>query len=553
MRLDRLFAASALLVAGLVSVYGHLAWLETESRVLDAAEAQGRALLESVAAGIQSSLDASRAVDGLLATRLSDLAVQLDTELAESRSPQDEILERFIRTHGLRGAVTLDASLEVRAVADQSARGTRPAADGPFEPARVARLEAEALARRARVAGLIDRDRVVLGFGDSPLGSRTEFLVSARAPRSGGYVLLRLDAAELEGFQEQAGVGLLLERAAGAAGIDYLVIESDEGVVLAAADPADVGRTLPDPTSGWQVVDGASPAVLDVVLSAPWEGSPQGRLRVGLAAEPVRDVLAGARRNILILTLLVAVAGAGGLLLIAHRERRNQERQDALRRELELRERFASLGRLAGGVAHEIRSPLNALSMAAQRLRREVKTADDDAQARLEELQAAIGSSVGRLNATVEEFLALGTGADGGAPVEKERVDVAALVRAVVSREAPSAQAEGADDLLINADPRLLEKALANLVRNGEQAAPGTVSIAWRRSARDVTITVSDGGPGIAPEDLDAVFEPFFTRRAGGTGLGLTIARDAVVRQGGTLTVESPSCGGTLFVVTLTT
>src|SRR6478735_8311762 len=94
--------------AGLVVAYGAFAWVETERRVLGAAEAEGRAVLESVRAGVESSVDASAAVDHLLCKRLEDLAGRLDKELADEPAAPKVVAQRFVKEHALAGVVVLD-------------------------------------------------------------------------------------------------------------------------------------------------------------------------------------------------------------------------------------------------------------------------------------------------------------------------------------------------------------------------------------------------------------------------------------------------------------
>jgi signal transduction histidine kinase len=286
--------------------------------------------------------------------------------------------------------------------------------------------------------------------------------------------------------------------------------------------------------------DAAGGRVLDVTLPAPWPGPPEGFLRVGLAAEPVEAAVLGeARRNLVILTGLALLLGTGGFLLLAYRERRTFRRESELRAALLERERFASLGRFAGGVAHEVRSPLNALSMAAQRLRRELAgTTQPDTTppdpARTAELLGAISDAVARLDRTVEEFLALGR------------------LRTVVATEDPDARLIGPEQpVTAIGDADLTAKAVGNLVRNAREAAPGTVELSCVAHGGRVEVRVRDRGPGVPEEDRARVFEPFFSRREGGTGLGLSIAREAVERQGGSIALESPPGGGTAFAIVL--
>jgi len=532
--------ASALLAAVVVA-YGVFAWRGAEDRALDAAEAEARALLDAVASGIASNLAAARATEELLARRLLDLALVADRELASRPGREEHFLVRFRREHGLRGVVLLDGEFHVRAEAGAS---VAPAGDGPLGRDRLGLLEAETVARRARAAGLGDRDEVLLGFGESPFGQRSEFLVARRAAATGGYVILRQATAELEALRERAGIERLLRETAAGPAIAYLAVQLRDGEVLSSAGTIPPGT--PQDGAGWTWT--AEGRVLDVALPAAWDGEGRSVLRVGLDGAPVAAVISQARRDVLVFTLMVLMTAASGVLLLAQRERRAQLEEERLRRAVEAKERFAALGRLSSGVAHEIRSPLNALSMATQRLRREAAPTDPGARERFEALTGALREAVGRVDATVEDFLALGR---DRRPVAWGRVQLGDLVREAVACERSDAVVSG-PPVQVTADRVLLLRALANLLRNAREVAPpGTTTVAWCNNGRHVVVEVSDGGPGIPADERERVFEPFHTARRGGTGLGLTIAKEAVERMDGTIELGTSPAGGAQFTIRL--
>ncbi len=531
----------ALLLAAVVVAYAVFAWRGAQDRALDAAEAEARALLDAVASGVASNLAAARATEDLLAQRLVDLAAALDRGLAERPGREEHFLVRFRREHGLRGVVLLDDRLAVRASAGAS---VAPAGDGPFGRDRLGRLEAETVARRVRAAGLAEREELVLGFGESPFGQRSEYLVARRAIATGGYVILRQATAELEAFRERAGVERLLRDTAAGPGIAYLAVQRRDGEVLTSAGALPSGE--PHEGSGWTTM--GDRRVLDVALAAPWDADSHSILRVGIDGTPVATVISETRRDVVVFTLLVLATGAGGLFLLARRERRAFALEERLRRAVEAKERFAALGRLSSGVAHEIRSPLNALSMATQRLRREIVLDDPAARAHFEGLTAALRAAVGRVDATVEDFLSLGR---DRRPAELRALEIGDLVREAIEGERSDAVASG-PSLQVTADRVLLVRVLANLLRNAREVAPpGTTNVTWRTDGDGVVLEVIDGGPGIPPEERERVFEPFHTARRGGTGLGLTIAKEALERMGGSIRIGDAPDGGARFTLRL--
>jgi len=531
----------AALLAAVVVAYAAFAWRGAEDRALAAAEAEARALLDAVASGVESNLAAAHATEELLAQRLTDLAAVLDRELSARPGREEHFLVRFRREHGLRGIVLLDGALDVRAAAGAS---LAPPGDGPLGRDRLGALEAETVARHAREAGLGERDQVVLGFGESPFGQRSEFLVARRAVATGGYLVLRQSTAELERLRERAGIERLLRDTAAGAAIAYLAIQRRDGTVLSGSGEIPAGP--PRDATGWAETPGGR--VLDVALPATWAEPGDTLLRVGLDGAPVESVIERARRDVVVFTLLVLVTGVVGLALLARRERRALVEEERLRRQVEAKERFAALGRLSSGVAHEIRSPLNALSMATQRLRREAAPEDPAARERFDELTGALRDAVRRVDATVEDFLALGS---DRRPARLEAHPIEELVAEAIDAERSDATTAGPPTRVV-ADRALAARALANLLRNAREVAPpGTTTVAWRANGRSVIVDVDDGGPGIPVGERERVFEPFHTARRGGTGLGLTIAKESVERMGGRIELAAAPGGGARFTLHL--
>lgn len=539
---------AAALFTVLVAGYGALSWWSTEDRVLAAAEAEGRATLHAVASGVSNGLAAADALEERLEARLVELSRELATELAEAPGREADQLARFARRHRLRGALWLHEDLTPRATSDGGRHLPRTDAT-PFSRERVAPLEARTLAARLRKRGLGPETPVVLGFDDPPYGDRQEFLVAARVDPTPGYLVLRQDVEPLRRFQERAGVERLLAEAAQADAVAYLALEDAERVVVIASDAELVGRRLPAPqeTRGWRETT-AGTRVLDVVLPADAAGGT--RLRAGLASAPVESLITGQRLEIGGLTLLVLFTGIGGLTYLTRRESVARRRETELQRRLEGRERLATLGRLAGGVAHEVRGPLNALSMAAQRLGRAVRDLPPERVERVGPLIDAVRDEVGRMEELVRDFLVLGQDAPA---LDIRPLELGELLPALLEREAPGGSCHPPTTAVeLHADRAALERAVGNLLRNAAQLAPPeSVELAWEQAGDGVRIEVRDRGPGLTPEQRERVFEPFWSERAGGTGLGLTLAREAVERHGGRLEVRPREGTGTVFAVVL--
>jgi PAS domain S-box-containing protein len=220
-----------------------------------------------------------------------------------------------------------------------------------------------------------------------------------------------------------------------------------------------------------------------------------------------------------------------------------EEAQEALVR----RERLAILGQLAGGLSHELRNPLGVVKNAVYYLRMVVPD-DEPARKHL----AIIEREVGTANRIVTALL------DFARVSVPRRVpsDLNAMVRACLDRAAPppgvTVTATLGEDLpLVAIDPEQIVLVLGNLILNALQAMPGggtlTVETSW--TARDVLIGVADTGVGIAPEHLEKIFEPLFTTKARGIGLGLAMVKRLLEANGGQITVESTLGQGSRFLV----
>jgi signal transduction histidine kinase len=539
-----LIRGGAGLLVVLVLLYAGFALMETERTVLRATEAEGRALLSVVSVGVERSLLASRAVEELLADRLLGLSRLLSEEIEASPGREEAILRAFVSRERLKGAVLLDAAFTVTvSLGPQSGVGL-PLGGATSGSRRLTPLIAEDLVRRARAAGLGERESVAVGFGESPFSAQVEFLVGLALPESGGYLLLRLDADPLRGLREQAGVNRLIQASAESPAIAYLLLQDGSGKVLAASDPSRVGESLApgEEAAAWQHLDGRR--VLDVAVPAAWPGHSGGFLRVGLEEGPVKEVLRRGRINVLLFTGLALLVGAVGAAALARLARSAARKQAAMTEELRTREQAAVLGRMAGAVAHEVRSPLNAISMAAQRLQRSAPEGDES-----REILDAMRREVGRLNLTVEEFLDLAR----ERVLSPTEIDLPQLVRDVVAAEAPEATILPPErPVLLTADAEEIRRALGNLVRNAKQAAgESKVVVAWRKDGGNVILEVRDGGPGVKREDRERIFLHFVTKRAGGTGLGLAIALSVARRHGGDLSVDDAPEGGARFKMRL--
>lgn len=231
--------------------------------------------------------------------------------------------------------------------------------------------------------------------------------------------------------------------------------------------------------------------------------------------------------------------------------------QQRLEREARRAEHFSMLGRLAAGVSHEIRNPLAAVFLNVDLLAAEFQQPSPDSAAQIAESLAEVQTHLRRLEDLVQDYLSLvrvgaieRTDQDLGLAMQ----DWGSELRALAAERGVTFREEGLATLgraAIHANT--LRRAVLNLVQNALDAvAPGgTVSLSGAGTADQAELRVCDTGHGIPAERLQQIFEPLYTTKPGGTGLGLYIVQQIVTAHGGQLAVESSEGQGTTFTITL--
>jgi signal transduction histidine kinase len=241
-------------------------------------------------------------------------------------------------------------------------------------------------------------------------------------------------------------------------------------------------------------------------------------------------------------------AGGGVLAL------RNLDPVRAVQSLVTYSQKLAALGRLTSGVAHEVKNPLNAMRIHLELLKARLGAS----QPAVRENVDVIAQEIVRLDRVVQGFLKFVRPEE----VRLAPVDVKALLSDVARLIAPEAARAGAritEDVVpdlppVSGDAELLQQALTNLVTNAIQAMPkgGTVTLAARRGPDgSVEIRVADEGIGILPQDLEKVFRLYYTTKAQGSGIGLSMVYRIVQMHDGRIDVESEVDRGTAMVLTL--
>jgi signal transduction histidine kinase len=390
-------------------------------------------------------------------------------------------------------------------------------------------------------------------------------------------------------------------------GVNEINIINNEGEIINSSDPAQVGkkREIKKLEKGLKASRrGTGPASslkpYDLVVPVIVGDEQLGYVQVNLLLDNIRDIQHANFVRRLVATSLVFLVGmfltiflarrytlpihrlatgvkyvsAGDLSVTFHVESGDEigelaanlnemveklKERELLEKRLYEAEHLSKVGQLASGIAHEIRNPLNYISLAIDHLKSEFLPGCPDKGTELHAIADNIKEEVRKANYMVLNFM------NYGRPLKlrKQRVTYPELIDKAMplmqdrlNEQRVEVVREIAPDLPpMQVDPELMRNCLCNFITNGAQAMPegGRITLGAQldSEAGMFRLTFSDQGVGIDPQDLDKVFQPYFTTKEAGIGLGLAITERIIKEHGGTLAVESRKGEGTTFTVNL--
>jgi signal transduction histidine kinase len=511
-------------------------WAFAEARTqraetADALAAQAQTLANTLGPSLAAAAAATRELDELLTGRLLDGA-HLIARLHEAGALTLDGLAQIVDRNDLDSIVVVDSNGVVGLEAGE-----------PIPPDVLGEVH-DALAGGA--------DEVILG---ATIEEGVGHLAVASAIPAGGTVVVRIHSTTGRTFAGQLGVENLLHRLLGSEGVLYLGYHEEPSGIRTEAT-WDGGPVPPpiDDRSELRELRGRTVFEVEVLVASP--AGTEAFLQVGLDGAPlVRAAVSATRRTTLIGVVLVVFSlSLTGIALISRW--RAIEREEAASRlaaaEAARRrgERLAAAGALSAGLAHEVRSPLNAIVLAAQRIERKHPDESD-----CHRFAATIRSEVHRLEAVLRQFLELAR------PVDDERQltdlrTVAEEVRGLLMTEAEETggriePVRGSGAAVV--DRNSVRRALINLVHNAMEAGPrdGAIELVVQEENGGVGIHVLDRGTGIDEAEVDHLFDAFVTTRAEGTGLGLALVRRVAEEHGGSCHLTNRGDGGAEAVLWL--
>lgn len=358
----------------------------------------------------------------------------------------------------------------------------------------------------------------------------------------------------------------------------YAGVVDNAGNVIFHSHPGreglNIGRKWYDhvvPSAGDDVVETQSSALtggelcLDVHLPIILDQQEVGEYHSGLSGAWLDKKLTEMQRATwqrwaALLTVMVSLLLLAGASLFYITRRVTTYRQTA---KLARAQRFAEIGQLMAGIVHEIRNPLNAMRLNLHVLRRyryQLIGEAEDHEMFATDPETIINETDGEI-ARIEELLRALVGYCRADQTREETFNVAAEVGTVLGFMRQSLETAGvavhlqapANSALVRIDRSRFRQVIRNLVNNAKDAVGhgGTIRINVRAEEETVEISIDDDGPGIPPADRERVFEPFYSTKEAGTGLGLALVKRFVEEAGGRVLCERNTPAGAKFIVRL--
>ena len=540
------------------------------SELLRQTEAKGRALADALETSAKNAILGNTLLEEQISQRLLDNARLVDQLLISGDVDQDLLKQISLMNH-LQKVELLDnrgqrweppprptTPMEMMEMKKRihSQRGEEaPPPHPPFRPFMWGRHWAPPLQKQGTPEDLPPQLKERRFWEGSMFG----VAVGARA--FPGVIVVHANADYILNFKNEIGVQRQIEELGQQSDIDYVALLDSSLKFVAHTDRGLVDQKETDPSILKVGADGqelsriveleAGKREYQILKPMRMNGSALGFLKIGLSLDPVDIAWRNSLSSMAVLGLAILTVGIFGMAVIFYNQYSHTQQVKNLEAEVAQRDRLSALGNMAATVAHEIRNPLNSVSMGLQRLKGEFQpTQDEEEYSRFIELMRG---EVQRLNSIVEEFLSLARPLE----IKPEPVRIDELLKemaVLVESDAKSKKVE----IKVVVPPELpaawvdrnyFKQALLNLILNGMQSMPhgGLLTLEAKVAHGKMVVIVADTGDGIPKDILPRIFEPYFTTKTKGAGLGLSIARRIVEAHGGTLTVDSAVGQGTRF------
>jgi signal transduction histidine kinase len=392
--------------------------------------------------------------------------------------------------------------------------------------------------------------------------------IALRRKDGGGSIIIALDAGKLKYWSTKIAVEKIINEVGWKEELAYLVLMDRSGRKL--GEDGDIPQKVKDANIISQDILAGKIKIysqktlfngkrfLDILAPVRLDNEMVGYARLGLKWDRAEGIIKENRNRMIIFTTSIVLIGILSIWALYLYQRRHLIKMEEMGKRLQRAERLFSMGQLAAGVAHEIRNPLNAISMASQRLQREYSPDDEGKKEEFLKITKIIRDEIRRLNEIIEEFVTF---------FRIRRLDLKVhsleeILGKIFSLMVEEASTKGItiktawcnNNIMVSMDEDKLKQAFYNILKNAMESISGSGTITVSVHPVDtssVSVKITDTGSGLTPDQVDHIFDPEYTTKEKGLGLGLTLSHEIIRGHKGEIRVQSEVGSGTTFEIVL--
>ncbi len=415
------------------------------------------------------------------------------------------------------------------------------------------------------------RDYLIIGMVRSKYDSQYNYAVAVKRAK-GGAIVGNINSDRLLNFQRELGIGKFINTISEDSSIVYITIQDTIGILAASRNLDSLSHITNDRFLNnnydkdefkWRFLEFSGKKIFEGVLPFKVQNVNYGLIRIALDIRPIQIIQAETQKNVIIkIIILLTISfilfaysiSSQNIFILEKEKEKITDHVYKLQTDLRQKEKLSAMGQLAAGVAHEIRNPLNAISMSVQRIGLKFKPMKD-AEVH-DNLIKTIRKEIKRITEIIEEFLQFAK----PSPLQIQTVSLNDLIQNTVDLYKHNIEQkeinliwQNSGQIKINIDPNKIKQCLVNLLENAIKATTigDTIKIELTRKSKSAIVIIKDTGEGIAEENLSKIFNLYFTTKPEGTGFGLAQVYQIIADHNGTIEVESEIGKGAKFTIKL--